>query len=151
MWVSPLYFPSFIVVVFGDMFGLFYLEANVCGYFDVSLLYVLCKCNSNFQLPVPVMRDNYPDDKYLYEIIVETGPNDNHATTSTINFILSGNECDTEVRFVVCLFSVLDRRPKFYGRSQRFKTYGYGYGGPSLRPFLRLKVLLVVFLVFSKM
>ena len=56
-----------------------------------------------FQLPVPVMRDNYPDDKYLYEIIVETGPNDNHATTSTINFILSGNECDTEVRFV-CLF-----------------------------------------------
>ena len=46
------------------------------------------------------MRDNYPDDKYLYEIIVETGPNDNHATTSTINFILSGNECDTEVRFV---------------------------------------------------
>ena len=59
---------------------------------------------SNFQLPVPVMRDNYPDDKYLYEIIVETGPNDNHATTSTINFILSGNECDTEVRFVVYLF-----------------------------------------------
>ena len=46
------------------------------------------------------MRDNYPDDKYLYEIIAETGPNDNHATTSTINFILSGNECDTEVRFV---------------------------------------------------
>ena len=50
------------------------------------------------------MRDNYPDDKYLYEIIVETGPNDNHATTSTINFILSGNECDTEVRLVVYLF-----------------------------------------------
>ena len=63
---------------------------------------ICIKCNSNFQLPVPVMRDNYPDDKYLYEIIVETGPNDNHATTSTINFILSGNECDTEVRFV-CL------------------------------------------------
>ena len=41
-----------------------------------------------FQLPLPVMRDNHPDDKYLYEIIVETGPNDNHATTSSINFIL---------------------------------------------------------------
>ena len=25
--------------------------------------------------------------------------------------------------------TVLDRRPKFYGHSQRFKTYGYGYGG----------------------
>ena len=42
--------------------------------------------------------------------------------------------------------SVLDRRPKVYGR--RFETYGYGYGGWSFRPFLRLKVLLVVFLVF---
>ena len=41
--------------------------------------------------------------------------------------------------------AVLDRRPKFYGRSRRFQTYGYGYGGRSLRPFLRPKVLLVVF------
>ena len=31
-------------------------------------------------------------------------------------------------------FTVLDRRLKFYGRSRRFKTYGYG--GQSLRPFL---------------
>ena len=46
---------------------------------------------------------------------------------------------------------VLDRRPKFYGRSRRFQTYGYGYGGRSLRPNLRPKVLFVVFLVFSKM
>ena len=41
---------------------------------------------------------------------------------------------------------MLDRRPKFYGRSRRFRTYGYG--GRSLRQFLRPKVLLVV---FSKM
>ena len=43
---------------------------------------------------------------------------------------------------------LLDQRPKFYRRSRRFKTYGYGYGGQSLRPFLRPKVLFVVFLVF---
>ena len=46
------------------------------------------------------------------------------------------------------LTAVLDQRPKFYGGSRRFKTYGYGYGGRSLRQFLRPKVLLVV---FSKM
>ena len=38
--------------------------------------------------------------------------------------------------------SVLDQRPKFYGRSRRFQTYGYG--GRSLRPNLRPKVLIVV-------
>ena len=45
---------------------------------------------------------------------------------------------------------VLDLRPNFYDRSWRFKTYRYGYGGRSLRPFLRPKVLLVVFLVCSQ-
>ena len=46
--------------------------------------------------------------------------------------------------------SVLDRRPKVYGRSRRFRTYGYGYGGRSFRLFLRPKVLFVIFLLFSK-
>ena len=41
--------------------------------------------------------------------------------------------------------TVLDQRPKFYGRSRRFKNYGYGYGGQSLRPFIRPKVLFLVF------
>ena len=50
--------------------------------------------------------------------------------------------------FVEVADAVLDRRPKFYGRSRRFNTYGYG--GRSLRPFLRPKVLFVVFLVFFK-
>jgi polycystin 1L2 len=44
------------------------------------------------------LRDNHIDDKYLYEIVVETGPQDNHATTSNINFVLSGGDEDTDVR-----------------------------------------------------
>ena len=44
--------------------------------------------------------------------------------------------------------SVLDRRPKFYGRSRRFYTYGYGYGGRSLRTFLRPKKTIVFFCGF---
>ena len=47
-----------------------------------------------------------------------------------------------EILGVFPLVPVLDRRPKVYGRSRRFKTYGYGYGGRSLRPFLRPKVKL---------
>ena len=51
-----------------------------------------------------------------------------------------------------CQTPVLDRRPKFYSLSRRFRTYGYGNSGRSLRQFLRPKVLFVVFLsFFSKM
>ena len=45
------------------------------------------------------MVDNHPEDKYLYEIIVETGPKDSHATTAKIFFILAGNDEETDVRF----------------------------------------------------
>ncbi len=45
------------------------------------------------------MVDNYPEDKYLYEIIVETGPKDSHATTAKIYFILAGNDEETDTRF----------------------------------------------------
>ena len=46
------------------------------------------------------MVDNHPEDKYFYEIIVETGPKDAHATTAKISFILSGSEEETDVRSV---------------------------------------------------
>ena len=45
--------------------------------------------------------------------------------------------------------TVLDRRLKVYGRSRRFRTYGYG--GRSLRPFLRLKVFIGSFPRFFQM
>ena len=39
-------------------------------------------------------------------------------------FYTPGDITDYQVDFIHR--PVLDRRPKFYGRSQRFKTYGYG-------------------------
>ena len=53
-------------------------------------------------------------------------------------------------QYIYMYMTVLDRRTKFYGRSRRFMTYGFGYGAGSLRPFLRPKVLLVVFSLFPK-
>ena len=44
------------------------------------------------------MEDNNPEDKYLYEILVETGPLSSHATTSKIQFILTGEKGDSGVR-----------------------------------------------------
>ena len=44
------------------------------------------------------MADNHPDDKYFYEITVETGPWASHATTSKISFILYGMEEESNVR-----------------------------------------------------
>ena len=62
------------------------------------------------------MRDNHVDDKYFYEIIVETGPKDADATTANISFVLSGSECDTEVR----CFTDDERRPFMKGSRDGF-------------------------------
>jgi hypothetical protein len=51
-----------------------------------------------FQLVVPVMADNNPEDQYFYEIMVETGPLANHGTTSNISFILTGEHDHTGAR-----------------------------------------------------
>ena len=44
------------------------------------------------------MKDNNPDDKYFYEIVVETGPLGNHSTTSNIYFIMAGDDDETGAR-----------------------------------------------------
>ena len=54
-----------------------------------------------------------------------------------------------DMRLFLKCKEVLDQRPKFYGCNRRFKTYGYS--GKRLRLFLRSKVWVVLFLVFSKM
>ena len=61
------------------------------GQMELNLLLLL-------QVAVPCMVDNYPEDKYLYEIIVETGPKDSHATTAKVYFILAGNDEESDVR-----------------------------------------------------
>lgn len=55
----------------------------------------LSHCPAPCQLLVPVMMDNHVDDKYFYEIVVETGPMPNHGTTANISFILTGEEDNT--------------------------------------------------------
>ena len=50
------------------------------------------------KIPVPCMADNHPEDKYFYEIIVETGPKDSHATTANIYFILAGGDEESGAR-----------------------------------------------------
>ena len=37
----------------------------------------------------------------------------------------------TQKRSFTIIYSVLNQRPKFYGHSRRFKTFGYGYDGRS--------------------
>ena len=44
------------------------------------------------------MTDNHPEDKYFYEIVVETGPKDSHATTANIYFILAGSDEESGAR-----------------------------------------------------
>lgn len=44
------------------------------------------------------MKDNHPEDLYMYEILVETGPLPWHSTSCKVEFILSGEDDETDVR-----------------------------------------------------
>ena len=44
------------------------------------------------------MKDNLVEDHYFYEIIVQTGPMLSHGTESKVQFILTGEENETQIR-----------------------------------------------------
>lgn len=44
------------------------------------------------------MSDNLVEDHYLYEIQVQTGPMLSHGTESKVQFILTGEEGETQIR-----------------------------------------------------
>ena len=44
------------------------------------------------------MADNLLEDHYLYEVLVQTGPMLSHGTESKVQFILTGEEGETQIR-----------------------------------------------------
>ena len=44
------------------------------------------------------MSDNLVEDHYLYEVLVQTGPMLSHGTESKVQFILTGEEGETQIR-----------------------------------------------------
>ena len=51
-----------------------------------------------FQQKPHWMSDNVPEDHYFYEILVQTGPMLSHGTESKVQFILTGEENETQIR-----------------------------------------------------
>ena len=60
-----------------------------------SKQWILNICDQVGAAPLP---DNRPDDKYLYEILVFTGNKMEAQTDSLVQFILSGEHGDSDVR-----------------------------------------------------
>ena len=44
------------------------------------------------------MADNLAEDHYFYEVLVQTGPMLSHGTESKVQFILTGEENETQIR-----------------------------------------------------
>ena len=44
------------------------------------------------------MKDNLSEDHYFYEIIVQTGPMLSHGTESKVQFIVTGEDNESQVR-----------------------------------------------------
>ncbi len=71
---------------------------SVSWIIHLLLCFFFVEVGTWFQLPVPVLLDNHPEDTYFYEMLVETGPMANHGTTSNIYFILHGDDDHTGER-----------------------------------------------------
>ena len=66
--------------------------------FVLSTFFLSDKIIFFFQIVAPFMKDNDKKDTYFYEILVETGPLESHSTTSKVEFILTGDDDETDVR-----------------------------------------------------
>ncbi len=67
--------------------------------FFICLIYACYKDRKDVKaLALPFLYDNNPEDTYMYELIVETGPMAAHSTTSRIYFDLTGEEDHTGMR-----------------------------------------------------
>ena len=82
--VSPIFAPGGALETLNEDVTLI---VSLMLYFILMIWATIKDKKDNNALPVPVMRDNYPDDKYFYEIIVETGPKDADATTLVLRNI----------------------------------------------------------------
>lgn len=102
------WFPEVNTIDFEFVFAHASFEDNLTIYMLLIITFVLYIIGMIFaiiqdmrdekKLLVPVLADNYPEDNYLYEIEVETGPLASHGTTSNIYFLLDGDKDDTGAR-----------------------------------------------------
>ncbi len=102
------FFPEINTIDFDFVFAAASFQNNVTIYlfliicFTTYLLFMIwafIRDKKDARLVMsPFMVDNHPEDTYMYEILVETGPLASHATTAEINFVLFGEEDETEVR-----------------------------------------------------
>ncbi|XP_059084074.1 uncharacterized protein LOC131881274 [Tigriopus californicus] len=102
------WFPEVNTIDFEFVFAHASFEDNLTIYMLLIITFLLYIIGMIFaiiqdlrdekKLLVPVLADNYPEDNYLYEIEVETGPLASHGTTSNIYFLLDGDKDDTGAR-----------------------------------------------------
>lgn len=90
---------NFADASFEDNMTIFMCLIITFAIYFICMIYAVVKDNRDIKrLAVPFLRDNHAEDMYMYEVIVETGPLAQHATTSQIYFVLTGEEEDTGVR-----------------------------------------------------
>ena len=65
----------------------------------IGMIYALIMDRKDLKkINSPFMKDNHPDDNYMYELLVETGPLMEHSNTSKVEFILTGEDDSTDIR-----------------------------------------------------
>ncbi len=102
------FFPEVNTIDFELVFAAASFEDNLTAYvfliivftlYVIWMIWALYKDRQDAKrLVVPSLADNHPEDRYFYEMLVETGPLSSHGTTANVFFLLDGDGGDTGER-----------------------------------------------------
>ena len=101
-------FPEVNTIDFDNIFAAASFADNLTIYlfliiaftlFFIAMIWAIIKDIKDAKsVNCPFMKDNHPEDTYMYEVMVETGPLVSHSTTAKVEFILTGEDDETDVR-----------------------------------------------------
>ena len=105
----------FKISSFSDNITVFIFLIICFVFYSIGMIWATCKdLSDKKKMKCIFLEDNHPSCKYIYEMVVETGPLASHANSSKIEFILTGSQGDTGIRTLFNPQNLIFKKHKEY-------------------------------------